>query len=74
MSLFIKLTNNRPDLKGAVMHFNVDHIICFYDMETPEGMKTFIYGGSPPDLWDIEESSIIVEKRILDARISEKEI
>lgn len=50
-------------MKGVVINFNVDHITCFYDVETPEGIKTFIFGG-PGQSWDIEESSSKILKLI----------
>lgn len=62
-SKFIKVTNNREDMKGVVINFNVDHITCFYDVETTEGIKTFIFGG-PGQSWDIEESSSKILKLI----------
>jgi hypothetical protein len=57
MSKFIKLTNTREDIKGTPIYFNIDHITCFYDMNGPQGEKTFIYGGNPAQSWEIEETS-----------------
>tara|TARA_R110000868_G_scaffold163283_1_gene395438 strand:+ start:872 stop:1096 length:225 start_codon:yes stop_codon:yes gene_type:complete len=74
MSTFIKLKNNRTDLKGSDLYFNIDHIVCIYDSETPENFKTFIFAGSPPQTWDVEESSIEVMRKIRDAQFYQKEV
>jgi hypothetical protein len=65
----IRLTNTREDIKGTHLYFNPDHITCFYDMDGPEGEKTFIYGGNPAQSWEVEETA----KQILNLIECEKD-
>ena len=57
MTKLIKLTNTRDDIKGTPLYFNPDHITCVYDIQSPDGEKTFLYGGNPSQTWEIEETS-----------------
>ena len=51
-------------MKGVKINFNINHITCFYDVETSDGVKTFLYGGYPSQTWDVEESSNTIIKLI----------
>jgi hypothetical protein len=64
MSKFVRLTNNIGQHKGNILYINIDYITSVYEETTPDGVKTFVYGGPTGVVWDVEETTTEVIRKI----------
>lgn len=61
---FIKVTNNHGIQKGNPLYINTEWVVSVFEEQTPDGVKTLIFGGPTGVVWDVEESITEVNKKI----------
>lgn len=64
---FLKLTNNYGIQKGNPLHINADWVVSVFEEQTPDGVKTLVFGGPTGVIWDVEESVTEVINQLKEA-------